>query len=61
MITELEKWPKIVAIAKSLGAGRWAIYKWGERGGVPAKWQVAIVNASNGKIKLADFSKKAET
>lgn len=50
------KWSAVVEIAKRLGAGEWAIRKWQQRNGVPSKWQIEIVKASEGMISFADFA-----
>jgi hypothetical protein len=44
----------IERVAIDLGARRATIYQWRRRG-VPAAWQIKIVTASKGRIKLKDF------
>lgn len=45
---------KIEEAARKLGASDWAIRKWWDRGGVPAKWQIEIINHDH-SISLSDF------
>ena len=46
---------EIEAAALEAGASYWAVRKWYERGAVPMKWRVQIVEASGGAIALSDF------
>lgn len=48
-----DNWQDIQDAAKSLGVSEEAIRKWRERGGVPGKWHLAIIEASRGKITPA--------
>ena len=46
---------RINAIGERLGASYEARKKWRQRGHIPFRWRVAIVQASNGEFTLDDF------
>ena len=48
-----DKWQAIEITAKKLGVSDEAIRKWRERGSVPGKWHLAILDASKGSIPPA--------
>lgn len=52
-----EKWTAIAEHAERMGAGKWQIQKWRQRG-VPHKWKIKIFEASNGAISFADMDVK---
>ena len=49
-----ERWNEMVKVAVRLGASHHAVKKWRQRG-VPHKWRIAIVGASDGLVRLCDF------
>jgi hypothetical protein len=49
------KWNEIVAVAKTCGAGDWAMRKWLARCEIPATWKLQILEASGGKLSLDDM------
>lgn len=54
MNNEANIWAKVRDIGKSEGATEWAMQKWAVRG-IPAAWQIKIVNASDGMISFDDL------
>lgn len=51
-----DKWPIIDALAAAKGATEAARAKWRRRG-VPYRWQVRLIDESNGTITAKDFRK----
>jgi len=43
-------WEAIAAVARELGVKDEAIRKWRERGSVPGRWHLAIIDKSKGAI-----------
>lgn len=48
-------WDLIDSVAEKLNVDYWARRKWRQRGHVPYKWRLPLINASRGSISLRDF------
>lgn len=53
-MSDLEQWEFIVAEAVLMGAKEEAIRKWRERGRVPHRWRLSLLNAAKAKKKKLD-------
>jgi len=53
-MSEVEQWEFIAAEAAQLGAKDEAIRKWRERGKVPHRWRLPLMNAAKSKRKRLD-------
>ena len=58
MTNKAPEWALIEHLATQLGVKRDALRKWKERGRVPYRWQIPLVQASNGRITTEQFSDK---
>ena len=54
-----EKWETVKATAGKLEVSNYNLAKWRQRGAVPGKWHIKLINVSNGKLKLKDFLEDA--
>jgi hypothetical protein len=53
-------WKEIDALAESLGVSDWARRKWQQRGVIPHKWRLPLIEASKGKLTASDFNRSRE-
>lgn len=51
-----EKWPLVETHAKALGVKDEALRKWQERGRVPYRWHLPLIETAAGKLVPADFA-----
>jgi hypothetical protein len=54
-------WQVVYVVARRLGVRDWALAKWRQRGAVPGKWHIAIIQASDGRLTIDDFQTPATT
>lgn len=49
------RWKEIKKAAVTLGAEKWAMWKWIQRGKIPAEWQLKIISHTAGLIGIKDM------
>jgi hypothetical protein len=55
IMTQKTSWDYIDAIAKRLGVKSEARRKWRERGSVPHRWRLPILQEGGGLVAISDF------
>lgn len=55
MIEQNDLWNRIDATAKRMGVPYFTRRKWRQRGTVPHKWRLALIQQSGGQIVANDF------
>jgi len=49
------KWEAVLPVAEKLGVGVWARIKWRQRGAIPPRWHLPLLEASNGTLTARDI------